>query len=62
MKKRKKVDYEQPELVDFLDLLGKNVAYGAMVHDGGELVPGSHDYDLKRTHEEVEGIQGGLMY
>ena len=36
MKKGKKINYEQPELVDFLDLLGKNVAYGAMVSGSGE--------------------------
>jgi len=48
MKKGKKINYEQPELVDFLDLLGKNVAYGAMVSGSGESFSQSQSgYDLE---------------
>jgi len=68
MKKRKKINYEQPELVDFLDLLGKNVAYGAVVYGGGGQFGGAGggaswggEYDDKDVIEQQQQQQQGTM-
>ena len=61
MKKRKKIDYEQPELTDFLDLLGKTVAYGATMQHGGSTGGLTQDeYDaLKNWMEGQSQTTGG---